>query len=195
MSSRYWKSGRCRRTERRAERTNGRLRRPRQETARTADEPARRGACRGQRNEMSEATATRASAGLRPLANMASLPHQAAGCASGPVIPHRAFVCPLHFASYPRSGAVYETKMPPPQMSLLQKFFRPDHRSRNRQRYCSDAECQKASKALSQHRWHTKPENRDYWRGTQQVDRVRAWRAAQLRYRKQAACETSSVTR
>ena len=56
---------------------------------------------------------------------MASLPHPAAGCASGPVIPHRAFECPLHFAGYPRSGAVYETKIPSPQMSLLQRILPP----------------------------------------------------------------------
>ena len=120
-----WKSGRCRWTERRAERTNGRLRRARREPARTAVAPARRGACRGQRNDMSEATATRASAGLRFLAHKASLRYPSGGCASGTAIPHRAFEYPLHFAGYLHSGTVYETKIPSPQMSLLQRILPP----------------------------------------------------------------------
>jgi hypothetical protein len=58
------------------------------------------------------------------------------------------------------------------------KKFMPDPRSRHCQLYCSALACKKASKAISQKYWHTKPENRNYWRGPEQVERVRAWRKA-----------------
>ena len=55
-------------------------------------------------------------------------------------------------------------------------FFHPDQRNINRQRYCSKSVCKKASKAASQQRWLAKPQNRDYFRGPEQVARVQAWR-------------------
>lgn len=79
----------------------------------------------GQRNDVSDATPTRASAWLRLLAHKASLPWPSVGFASGPEIPHRAFECPLHFAGYLLSGAVYETKIPSPQVPLLQRILSP----------------------------------------------------------------------
>jgi len=57
-------------------------------------------------------------------------------------------------------------------------FFRPDPRNVTRQKYCSTPGCRKASKAASQRRWLDKPENRDYFRGPENVRRVREWRAA-----------------
>lgn len=57
------------------------------------------------------------------------------------------------------------------------QLFKPEPRSRKRQRYCSEAECRKASKAASQERWLNKPENRGYFQGPEQVSRVRDWRA------------------
>ena len=57
-----------------------------------------------------------------------------------------------------------------------QGLFRPDPRCRERQRYCSAAQCRKASKAASQRRWLSKSENRDYFKGPDHVDRVRVWR-------------------
>jgi hypothetical protein len=71
------------------------------------------------------------------------------------------------------------------------QFFRPDHRSRNRQRFCSDPACKKASKALSQQLWLAKPENRKHWRG--QVERVREWRKAHPRYWERAADQNQLV--
>lgn len=62
------------------------------------------------------------------------------------------------------------------------ELFRPDPRNRYHQRYCSAQPCQRASKAASQRRWLEKPANRDYFRGPEQVERVRAWRAAHEGY-------------
>lgn len=53
----------------------------------------------------------------------------------------------------------------------------PDYRNRGRQKYCSAAECQSVSKRRSQERWLTRPENRDYFRGAENVRRVQQWRA------------------
>ena len=57
------------------------------------------------------------------------------------------------------------------------KLFRPDPRSRGRQRYCSTPICRKASKAASQARWLAAPENRDYFQDPMNVARVQAWRS------------------
>ena len=56
-------------------------------------------------------------------------------------------------------------------------IFLPDYRNRGRQRFCSLPECQAASKRTSQERWLGKPENRDYFRGSENVQRVQQWRA------------------
>ena len=62
------------------------------------------------------------------------------------------------------------------------QLFRPDPRNLRHQRYCSAKECRRASKAASQGRWLAKAENRDYFRGPEQVARVRTWRAAHPGY-------------
>jgi len=56
------------------------------------------------------------------------------------------------------------------------EFFHPDYRNVNRQKYCSKPDCRKASKADSQGRWLNKPENRNYFRGSTNVNRVCEWR-------------------
>jgi hypothetical protein len=56
------------------------------------------------------------------------------------------------------------------------EFFVPCSNNRRTQRYCSKAECRKASKAAAQARWLNKPQNRCYFRGPENVDRVRRWR-------------------
>ena len=56
------------------------------------------------------------------------------------------------------------------------RLFTPDHRNQNRQRYCSKPPCRKASKAASQKKWLRKPENNDYFRGPENVERVQEWR-------------------
>ena len=57
-------------------------------------------------------------------------------------------------------------------------LFVPDYRNRERQKYCSTPACQAASKRARQLRWLSKPENRDHFRGAENVQRVREWRAA-----------------
>jgi len=60
--------------------------------------------------------------------------------------------------------------------------FRPDARNRRHQQYCSRDPCRKASKAARQARWLAKPENRDYFRGSANGERVRQWRLANPGY-------------
>lgn len=55
-------------------------------------------------------------------------------------------------------------------------IFIPDHRNVGRQAYCGKPKCRKASKAASQRKWLSKPENQGYFRGPDNVERVREWR-------------------
>jgi hypothetical protein len=55
-------------------------------------------------------------------------------------------------------------------------LFVPDYRNRGRQRYCSAPDCQRASKRHSQTCWLAQPQNRDYFRGRENVQRVQQWR-------------------
>ena len=64
------------------------------------------------------------------------------------------------------------------------QFFVPDPRHRQRQRYCVAPACRRASKGASQARWLSRPENRDYFLGPENVQRVQAWRAANPGYGK-----------
>ena len=61
-------------------------------------------------------------------------------------------------------------------------LFTPDPRNRKRQKYCPKAACKAAGKAARQRRWVARSENRDYFRGAHQVQRVREWRAAHPGY-------------
>ena len=51
-----------------------------------------------------------------------------------------------------------------------------DPRNHGRQCYCGKPECRRASKAASQRRWVGKPENENYFRGAENIERVRQWR-------------------
>jgi len=62
------------------------------------------------------------------------------------------------------------------------ELFIPDPRNINRQKYCRKPECRKASKAASQRRWLAKPENQDYFCGSDHVERVQLWRQAHPGY-------------
>lgn len=57
------------------------------------------------------------------------------------------------------------------------RLFIPDPRNKERQNYCCQPACRKASKTDSQRRWFQKPENQDYFRGPEHVRRVQHWRA------------------
>jgi hypothetical protein len=74
-----------------------------------------------------------------------------------------------------------------------QSLFRPDPRNRRHQRFCSKPDCRRASKAASQRRWLSKPQNRDYFRGPEHLERVRAWRAAHPGYGRKPLQEGSAL--
>jgi hypothetical protein len=62
------------------------------------------------------------------------------------------------------------------------ELFDPNPRNRWHQKFCGKPECRKASKTESQRRWLSKPENRDLFRGSANVDRVCEWRKAHPGY-------------
>ena len=82
-------------------------------------------------------------------------------------------------------------------MKLLRKkkcrhcgnLYRPDPRNCKKQKYCSKPECRKASKAESQRKWVQK--NPDYFRGEQNVFRVRQWRKKHPGYSKRRQNKSS----
>ena len=63
-----------------------------------------------------------------------------------------------------------------PKCLCCNEKFHPDARNRRHQQYCAKDACRKASKAARQARWLAKPENRDYFRGSANCERVRQWR-------------------
>lgn len=67
------------------------------------------------------------------------------------------------------------------------KLFRPHCRNVHHQKFCFNPLCRKASKAQSQRRWLSKPDNREYFRGSANVERVRQWRKAHPGYWKRSA--------
>lgn len=62
------------------------------------------------------------------------------------------------------------------------RLFYPDRRNRERQRYCADTECRRASKAASQAAWLAQLRNCGYFRDPVHIARVQAWRAANPGY-------------
>jgi len=55
-------------------------------------------------------------------------------------------------------------------------LFKPDYRHLKRQKFCLKPACRAASKKHSQQKWLNKPENRDYFSGSENVTRVQEWR-------------------
>jgi len=66
-------------------------------------------------------------------------------------------------------------------------LFVPNYRSRERQRFCSKADCQKARKRASQQAWLAKPENQNYFRDADHATRVRQWQKEHPGYWKNSA--------
>ena len=63
------------------------------------------------------------------------------------------------------------------------QLFLSDARNGSSQKFCCRTpECRKASKKDSQKRWFEKPENQDYFRSSQNQDRVREWRKSHPGY-------------
>jgi hypothetical protein len=73
------------------------------------------------------------------------------------------------------------------------ELFDPNLRNRWHQKFCGKPECRKASKAQSQRRWLSKPQNRDHFRGAENVDRVRQWRKAHPGYWKRSQKPKSTL--
>jgi hypothetical protein len=61
-------------------------------------------------------------------------------------------------------------------------LFEPDPRNAKRQKCCAKPACRTALKAARQRRWLEKPQNQDYFRGPEHIERVRVWRAAHPGY-------------
>lgn len=74
------------------------------------------------------------------------------------------------------------------------ELFYPDVRNVRHQHFCGKAACRQASKRHSQGKWRRKPENRDYFRGPEHVERVRAWRAKHPEYWKRSALQDVLMT-
>ena len=68
-------------------------------------------------------------------------------------------------------------------------FFFPDPRNANRQQYCSNQECRWASKKASQRKWLEKPQNQDYFRCSENTNRVQQWREAHPKYWRRKASQ------
>ena len=62
------------------------------------------------------------------------------------------------------------------------QLYDPDPRNRYHQKYCSQPACRQASKAASQRRWRASPKGRDYFRGSANRQRVKAWQRAHPGY-------------
>jgi hypothetical protein len=73
------------------------------------------------------------------------------------------------------------------------QMFLPDPRSADRQHYCSEPACRKASKAAAQRRWLSKDGNGDQFRGPNEVDRVRRWRQAHPGYWRKKGAPSQST--
>jgi hypothetical protein len=71
------------------------------------------------------------------------------------------------------------------------RLFVPDYRNREKQNYCEKAPCRKESKAVSQKKWLSKPENKDYFRCPDNVERVQQWRENNLEYWKRTNLSTA----
>jgi hypothetical protein len=73
------------------------------------------------------------------------------------------------------------------------QLFVPDHRNRCRQGHCSKPDCRRASKASSQRQWTSRPENKNYFSGADNCERVRQWRKEHPGYwrKKKSATEVA----
>lgn len=71
------------------------------------------------------------------------------------------------------------------------RLFVPDHRNWKKQNYCQKGLCRKASKKASQKKWLSKPENKDYFRSSDNVERVQKWREETPEYWKRTNHSTT----
>lgn len=62
------------------------------------------------------------------------------------------------------------------------ELYHKDARNVRHQKYCSKADCRKASKAASQRRWLSKKDNENHFRDADNARRVREWQQANPGY-------------
>lgn len=67
------------------------------------------------------------------------------------------------------------------------RAFTPDYRNVKHQRFCSNPSCQRTRQVASQRRWRRQADNRDHFRGPNEVRRVQAWRQSHPGYWKQTS--------
>ena len=72
-------------------------------------------------------------------------------------------------------------------------MFAPDYRNGYHQRYCARPECRQASRVATQRKWRRQPENRDHFRGPDEVRRVQQWRRDHPDYWKQKSSPNSDI--
>ena len=72
-------------------------------------------------------------------------------------------------------------------------LFLPDARNAKRQEYCAKPECKKASKKASQQRWLQKPENKNYFKGPTNVQRVQEWRKVHPGYSRRKPAQANAL--
>ena len=65
-------------------------------------------------------------------------------------------------------------------------FFKPHPCSKGHLTFCSLPDCQLASKKASQKKWLQKPQNKNYFRGPENVQRVQLWRDKNPGYSKKS---------
>jgi hypothetical protein len=70
-------------------------------------------------------------------------------------------------------------------------MFEADYRNGHHQHYCSGPACRRASRVAAQRKWRRQPENRDHFRGPEEVKRVQEWRQAHPDYWKQRSAPDS----
>jgi hypothetical protein len=71
------------------------------------------------------------------------------------------------------------------------ELYRTDIRNRRHQKYCDKTECRRASKKAAQERWLRSEKGWGYFRGRENVERVRQWREAHPGYCKRKAAKSS----
>jgi len=62
------------------------------------------------------------------------------------------------------------------------RLYPPDPRNRYHQQHCSAEACQRARHQANQRHWLAQPENQNYFRGPEQVQRVQVWRKSHPGY-------------
>lgn len=72
-------------------------------------------------------------------------------------------------------------------------LYKPDPRVESKQMYCCAPECRKASQAASWARWFNRPENKDYYKGPEQVEKTQDWRRQNPGYWKKATTTKNAL--